>query len=509
MKSHPMRGLMAAFLAIPLLLIASCSKDDSGTNPDNSGAPTLTFPQFNQAVTFVGSDAAMQGAKDKVQSEIARVAPWIATPKAIATALNAGQWGDKADGCWSKTSAQSNCTTTLKLCDSTGGRYSWTRTLNGNCSGVDRSNWVNADGSRNADGGSGVIRTYKSNSTDVDSVWSWTTSAGQDSKNWNIYAGTESPANLVAKLQWTKAAGNSSNWTFQQLGSFSLAAGISASTPAKWTMTVSSDYKTGTMDIYSWSTSAAAGTQEFWIQHHIGWNPDSSGEWIEYNRTGTVVNERNWPHSGPDIEIPIFGHDVVFDTTTECAKMAYIMAQAGLTSVQSWASVGREYMHYLDSLESAPVNGCWTWSGTYEGCTAEFSLCEEGSSYRWSWKLDGTCGGVTHSDWVGFEGTVSNDGKTGTVKIYNQGTTEVVFQTSWQVAADGSTDATFEMPNAQKWVTHESADGTSGSSRYYMWHDVPTPEYWLYQEIIWNVDGSGSSTTYMDNGTVMDECTWL
>ncbi|MBI5868803.1 MAG: hypothetical protein HZB43_11050 [candidate division Zixibacteria bacterium] len=395
MKSHLMRGLVVALLAIPLLLIASCSKKDSGTNPDNSGAPVLTVPPFGQTVNFVGNDASIQSAKAKVQSQIDLVAPWLVTPKAIATALNAGQWEAKVNGCWSKSSAQSNCTTAFKMCDSTAGTYEWSRTRNGNCSGVDHANWVDADGSRNADGGTGSIRAFKNNSTDVDSVWAWTTSGDQNTKNWKVYAGAEAPGNLVAQLQWTKGAGNANNWTFQQLGSFTLAAGASSVTAAKWTLTASSDAKTGTMDIYSWSAGSSAGAQSFWRSDHIAWNPDSSGTWVEYGEQGNVVTEHNWPQTGPDISFPTVGHDIVFDTTTQCAKDAYQIAQLGISSVQGWVTQGRDYFGYLDSLDQGgPVDGCWTWSGASgEGCTAEFKVCQEGSDYHWTWKLNGSCSG--------------------------------------------------------------------------------------------------------------------
>src|SRR3990172_66090 len=187
MKHHLMRGLVVGIIAIPLL-IASCSKDDKGTTPDT--APVLTVPQFVQAVNFVGADAAIQSAKAKVQSEIALAPPLFAPAASLATAANSGQWGAKADGCWSKSSSQGNCTTTHKVCEGMSGAYDWSRTLNGNCSGTDHSNWSAADGTTGADGGSGVLRLYKDNTADVDSLWVWSTAADKNSKDWNVYHGT-------------------------------------------------------------------------------------------------------------------------------------------------------------------------------------------------------------------------------------------------------------------------------------------------------------------------------
>ena len=539
MKSHLMRGLVAALLAIPLLLIASCSKKDKGTTPDNSGAPTLAFPQFSQAVTFVGSDAAMQGAKDKVQSEIALVAPWIATPRAIATALNAGQWGAKAEGCWSKSSSQSNCTTTMKLCDASAGSYDFTRTLNGNCSGVDHANWVDAAGTRTANGGTGTIRTYRNNSTDVDSLWTWSTSADNNTKNWKIYAGAEAPANLAAQLQWTKGAGNSSNWSFQQLGSFTLSAGASTATPAKWTLTASSDAKTGTMDIYSWSAGSSAGAASFWLSDRIAWSPDSSGAWTQYTVQGdsTITS---WPATVPNVVIPEIGHDVVFNTTMECASLAYSTVQSQIVAVHALSMLGGSFLHIFDSLPLGnQVGGCWTWNESFLSCNETWDLCPISGGYHWSFKEDGNCPGGTFSNWVEAEGSFSEDGRSATVIIYELGSATVASTTvwttaadgksgtltmytgavseetkstqyDWSVAGDGSTDITTEYfgSSRSKAVTHESADGTSGYYRSYEWDETPPGTFWMNMEIQWNSDGSGVETMYERDGTSMIICQW-
>jgi hypothetical protein len=537
MKSHLMRGLMVAILAIPLL-IASCSKKDKGTNPDT--APTLTVPSIAQAVNFVGSDAAIQSAKDKVQSEIALASPIFATAVALATAANSGSWGTKIDGCWSKSSSQGNCTTTHKVCDSSSGSYDWSRTLDGNCSGMDHSDWVDFDGTTGTDGGSGTLRLYKNNTTDVDSLWVWSTASDKNSKDWSVYSGTESVANRTAALHWSKGSGNSNDWTFETVAnSTTTSAGAEAAEAVKWGLHVSADLKTGSMDVYQWS--AAASPQAFWVQHHIEW-ADTTGTWIEYNQNGTIRNETTWPTTTtlPQIHNPNIGHDVVINSTDECAVISKSLVDGQIALARAFTSIGASFLGFFNSTEwGTPVGGCWTWSGTSLGCTIEYRLCQTSNGFSWTATQDGNCGGIVLDHFVVFEGTTSTDGTSGSLVIYETNTTTVAMtwtwtstsdgksgtwqsysgieaetnlesQVSWAENPDGTTDVIFEMfgSGRMKWVTHESADGTSGYMRMYEWDDT-APAYWKQTEIIWNADGSGSRIMYdRDETTILDECHW-
>ena len=538
MKSHFMRSLAVAILAIPLL-IASCSKKDKGNGTDPGAAPVLTAPQFSQAVIFVGSDASSQSAKAKVQEQIAMVAPFLATPLAFATAANTGQWGTKVESCWSKASTQGTCVTTYDVCDASAGSYEWTRTLNGNCSGTAHNQWVGVDAVVTGDGGNGTLSLFKDNTTVLDSLWKWTTAADKNSKELNVYKGAESEANRVAKLRWTKGTGASANnWTFERAAtSAAMAAGVGVGDPVKWELHVSADTKTGSADIYGWSAAASPGV--YWVQHHIEWEPDSTGTWVEYNSSGTVVHETTWPRELPTIQEPVIGHDIVINSNDPTAQSAQSIVQSQIDLARAFTAGGTGFLGALDSIGwGEQVNGCWTSGGTASGCTVEWKLCEEAQGFRWTYMFDGSCSGQTYDHWIAYEATSSTDGTSGTFLYYNFNSTTIMFSWAWSTSADGksgtwsyyngpiaeanlaeqiswventdgSTDVTFEIfgSGRMKWVTHESADGTSGYMRMSMWDDTSSA-YWLESEIIWNANGTGSWTTYNQDGTIADQQLW-
>lgn len=537
MKSLLLRcSAIAAVILLPLFV--SCG-GSSSNGPGPGSRPTLTAPTFSPVINVLGSGSAAQAAKTEVQAQVALATALTATPAAFAVATSTGTWGDKIDSSWMKTTTSGSCTTTLKVTDDTASSYHWTRTLNGTCTGAAHNQWLSVNGASSGTGDLGIFHMYADLTTTVDTSWKWIFAADHKTQDWTFYHGTSVDANRIATLHWTKGAGNSNDWTFEQMATVVASGQAAASDPAKWVLHVGSDTKSGSMDIYGWR--AAASPDVYYRRESIAWEADSSGSRIQYDENGNVTHTTDWSNRPPTIRNSAnIGHDVVINCSDQTAQLAKVLAQSQIDVARAFTSLANSFFAALDSAQwGAVVNGCRTWAASVQSCSWEYQVCETSNGLSWRYKLDGTCGDSTpYHNWVFWDGETSTDGGTGVWHVYENNSAVIQFTVAWTTAedgksgtwgfyngeetaanlewqiswaenTDGSTTVTYETFGAgkSKTVTHVSADGKSGDLRTYSW-DETSSTYWVEEEIIWHADCTGSWITYDEEGTILSEQDW-
>ncbi|MBU1698554.1 MAG: hypothetical protein KJ970_14920 [Candidatus Eisenbacteria bacterium] len=178
--------------------------------------------------------------------------------------------------------------------------------------------------------------------------------------------------------------------------------------------------------------------------------------------------------------------------------------------------------------------GCWEYELTEAGCTWTYEVCLDGTDFVWIITLNGTCDSGSYSNWVAVRITVNEDGTQGTFVMYEQNSTTVAFTLAWTSNAtsgtwtlysgtqsqsnligimtwvdngDGTEEWTWTIPEMTRWEMQLSSSGTSGWYKAYYWDD-DGQVWWLRTEITWMINGTGTMTTYDEEGAVEDEESW-
>jgi hypothetical protein len=232
--------------------------------------------------------------------------------------------------------------------------------------------------------------------------------------------------------------------------------------------------------------------------------------------------------------------DVDFQSQDQNAQQAQGFVQSLLGSATVIAGICGDQLAPLEDAEwGDPVGGCRSWTMTQEGCTATYEVCDVAEGIEWTLTLDGTCGGPgepPYENWVAWRGTTNQDGTSGTLRWFEPNSETIGGACTWSVSSDrrsgtwtfyegiiapenivaildketnqdDSQDLTWTIPESTRWQTHVDAGGTSGWMKFYNW-DSDAEDWVLQSEIIWNADGTGSWTTYDDEGNVINELTW-
>ena len=252
---------------------------------------------------------------------------------------------------------------------------------------------------------------------------------------------------------------------------------------------------------------------------------------------GTTDPGNGTPANLPDLPEAEIGTTIDFQNDNPQAQAAEGLVQTQLVAAQAISSMSAGLLAPLESAAWGNAgNDCWSWSYTYEGCTATYEVCETAEGYAWTFTMDGTCieGESAYDNWVAWSGTTNSDGTLGTMQWYDSNTTTVIGSCTWSVAADrssgtwnfyegtvatanliatmawrvnqdGSQDITWTMPEVMKWEAHVAADGLSGWMRLYSWE---SNSWVLTGEITWMTNGTGWWKTYNSEGEVITEDIW-
>lgn len=256
-------------------------------------------------------------------------------------------------------------------------------------------------------------------------------------------------------------------------------------------------------------------------------------------------DDDNGPPTGPgeEVEVPEIPQaeintQVDFQSQDQTAQQAQAMVQGQLAAAQGLTAISSGLLNPLEQAQWTEAGeDCARWSYTQEGCTATYEVCETQTGYEWTFTLHGTCieGQSPLDNWVAWRGTTNADGTSGTFVWYELNSTAVggawtwsynptensgnwsfyegeidpgnlIATMDWMQSADGTQTIVWTIPGESKWETTVSANGRVGTMEFYDW--VVLGQTWrLQMEIDWD-NGSGSWTTYDNQGEVIDTQTW-
>lgn len=153
---------------------------------------------------------------------------------------------------------------------------------------------------------------------------------------------------------------------------------------------------------------------------------------------------------------------------------------------------------FADLQNGKLSGGTWTWSYSDDGVTVTISAEQKGNEYHWKFIMNGTHDGQTVTDFVFMEGVSTEDGMSGSWKIYSPDQTEPLMEMSLKTNADGSKEISYSLYGKSDtstlsftYVLKSNADG-SGS------YVLTTGGQKAY-EVTWNADGTGTWKDYIGN----------
>jgi hypothetical protein len=190
------------------------------------------------------------------------------------------------------------------------------------------------------------------------------------------------------------------------------------------------------------------------------------------------------------------------------------------TSTDPMALTAKSFALQMNALSSpfagiqdnpGTLNGnVWSYENTADGLTTKWTATINGDkSVTWQCILNGKKASIpsssNYNNWLAFEANSSVDGKSGYWKIYNENATTLAVQYTWSTAADVTISATIDVyDTGAKLQTVEMTnkiDG-SGTMKNYAKKSAGTAFY-LQLDLLWKADGTGSYTTYQEDGTVL------
>ncbi|MEW5873929.1 MAG: hypothetical protein AB1752_01960 [Candidatus Zixiibacteriota bacterium] len=240
----------------------------------------------------------------------------------------------------------------------------------------------------------------------------------------------------------------------------------------------------------------------------------------------------------PTLTTPQDPPTVTIDSDDPDAQAAEAMAQGLIGSATAFMGIAEGFLAPLDGAEwGDQVDGCWSFTYNLGGtCVWTYEVCEVENGYTWEIRYDGNCSGTVYDEWRAMSGSTDEEGHSGQIVYYSPNSTDVLGAFAWNYAhdglsggwdwydgeiaeenitasfdwvinTDGSMDLVWETPGdfPTKWEAHVNEDGSAGSIVYYLWDGA---DYYKSNEIIWNSDGSGSSTTYDEDGNIITEDSW-
>jgi subtilase family serine protease len=189
----------------------------------------------------------------------------------------------------------------------------------------------------------------------------------------------------------------------------------------------------------------------------------------------------------PTFPVPDVSTCVDFQNTDPNALGAQQVVQMQLSLVSAFSSLGTYWFLPLGGAEwTDHGGGCWTWDYSSIGCDWSYQVCEIGQGWEWTLTVNGTCDNTTYSDWVAFRATMTSaDGTTGTMRYYEENSTTVAGSWSWEVAADGKSGT---------WGFYDGDVGSGGTlTNQISWAKNPDNS----QDTTWIVPESVKSETHV------------
>jgi hypothetical protein len=234
---HP--RLLKFFLPLTLLvlLIAGCSKKDSGPTEPEGSAPSIPV------VTFKGPNTNSSDTQATLVKSYVSAMNGYTMIFAPFTALQGVQSGNA----WTWTYAEGTLTVKFTATRQGDGSFTWKMVLNGTdpSDGTVYNNWTGIEGTTSADGKNGNWKIYEDNKSSLDAEYVWTTTN-------NVLTGT---------LKY-----------------------YSSGILAGQTVVVNNPDNTGELRMYEGTT----------MTYKAVWQANGSGQWWTYNLSGAQTGTGTW-----------------------------------------------------------------------------------------------------------------------------------------------------------------------------------------------------------------------
>ena len=240
----------------------------------------------------------------------------------------------------------------------------------------------------------------------------------------------------------------------------------------------------------------------------------------------------------PGLVVPDFPDTACISSADTSAVGAKLIAQQPLSLIGSYASLATLFFDPLQLADWEQQGDCWTYTYNYSAtCVVTYQVCKAGEVYTYTMTMNGDCFGTVYTDFVKYRLVADQGVRTGTFRVYADGTTTIQAAWEWTWAEDthsgtytffsgdpdvtpetarvdwqrtpdlNAYDLTYTVSESFRFVGHFDKQACSGSVTSYQW-DGAAPAWWREHEIVWNADGSGTWDTYDQDGTPIVERSW-
>lgn len=166
------------------------------------------------------------------------------------------------------------------------------------------------------------------------------------------------------------------------------------------------------------------------------------------------------------------------------------------------------------SIQNVPGNqngNTWSYEVTLQGITTKYQgVKNSDGSVLWTITWSSTNGSITYNNWKAYDAYATADGKNGYWRVYEENDTVRVGEYTWSTASNGTVAGTIsDFTNGiedERAVFNSRTDGSGELNIFATVTGVLTMV--LKTNITWQANGSGSWTTYKNDGTNEATGTW-
>lgn len=208
-------------------------------------------------------------------------------------------------------------------------------------------------------------------------------------------------------------------------------------------------------------------------------------------------------------------------TATKPATPQVTVNGPNTTSTDPYATTAKTYAQMFTNistqfapLQNVPGNtngNIWTYEMTVQGITTKYQCVKNSDgSVLWTITWNGTSGSKTYTNWKVYEAYSTADGKNGYWRVYEENDTVRAGEYTWSTASNGTVTGTISSftngVEDERAVFTSNTDG-SGELNVYM-KVTGVANLVLKTKITWLSNGSGTWTTYKNDGTVEATGSW-
>lgn len=280
-----MKTLPYIVLCFALVLLASCSDDDSVVNTKpkpESGKPVAQVADLPDSLDLE-SDAPNARDAQAWAMELFQAVFWEAgMARAALYPSQVLPWSKTDEGCWRSSytyGADTLSRAVYRACPA-GHGHEWRFDFRQWCApGVICGYYPIARGTTGENGATGAFSQFsRADSTRVTLSWTWSVGPSGEAIRWTFYRGEAAPVRLAATMDYSMSEDGTRSWVWTWPND------------EKWTMFwVMADPSYGRLVDYLWNDS----TNTWRLAHIFNWER-GHGTWDKYNAAGEIVETLTW-----------------------------------------------------------------------------------------------------------------------------------------------------------------------------------------------------------------------